>query len=777
MPARSHHQSTIRGRLVLLAVLAMSAALASLTLAASASAAQYSVDSCQHPDNATAPTDGWTGSYAGAYVFYADNCGNGGGLESSWAGDIEHGYQQGASWLMTAPANTTLAGLTARRDSAAGPDRPYGSPVAYISSDQGTIEACTRYSGCGALNGDIAYGLNGASSVRVGIVCGGGPGGSCPIGGGTSSSLKRIITTFNDDSAPALAGAPSGPLLSANTTTRSRTLNYSATDQGGGVYRQRLLADGANELASSVVDANGGKCVRYPVGGNFSYRAPCRTAASGSVTYDTAGLSDGTHELSLEVRDATDANKTSYGPWPVLVDNQPPAITGTTEITGTARVNSQLTCVPPSINGQSPTISYTWARSNTDGSARTVIPDAEASRYTLTTADQGKKITCTVTARDAGGTNSRESSLTSGPFNNGGSVAAGTGPTPTGTTTIVANGGKDAGQPHPGDVLTLDPPTYAGTNVALAYQWLRCDTAGQSCVTIPSATGRNYTVVDADKDRRLVAQVTATDASGTSSSRSEPTGVVTPGGAGTAGPVKDPVSGGGGPGGPGDLLKLADGAANGTNACRDAKLTARFVSGTKTTVRFGRAATLRGKLVCGPTGRAIGGAKIALAARTFGRTLYWPAGLITTAEDGTFTRVLARGPGRQLTLSYTAVGGDATPAATAAARMHVRGKITLKALRPRVKRGGRGRIVFRGRLHVSKGQIPGGFRLLLQAQDGRRWRLADPIKVKPDGSFRHVYRCACRTAGALYRFRVTIPGGTRLPYTAAHSRSYKVRVR
>ncbi|MDQ3630035.1 MAG: hypothetical protein M3417_01905, partial [Actinomycetota bacterium] len=295
-------------------------------------AATYTVDSCQHPDGAYAGRDGWAPFYRGAYMYYSDNCAGGGGLDAAIEPTLEHNYDDVALWSFASPLGTSLQRISAIRSARAGSDRAYGSPETFIRADADYIERCAAPYGCKTLSGTVDAPLNGQGRIDFGVVCGGGPGGRCPADT-TYVSLKRIQVVLRDNNAPNFSSPPTGSLTSSTSIARVRTVNYSANDLGGGIYRQRLLADG-REVAAGPVDGNEGRCVRYPVGNGFSSPVPCRTTVSGSLAYDTAGLSDGAHELELQVFDATDENKV-VSSWTVQVDNAPPSV-GEVSVGGTA---------------------------------------------------------------------------------------------------------------------------------------------------------------------------------------------------------------------------------------------------------------------------------------------------------------------------------------------------------------------------------------------------------------------------------------------------------
>jgi hypothetical protein len=86
-------------------------------------------------------------------------------------------------------------------------------------------------------------------------------------------------------------------------------------------------------------------------------------------------------------------------------------------------------------------------------------------------------------------------------------------PTVTGTAAIT-------------EMLTAQNGTWDNSPTSFDYRWLRCNSAGDSCVGIPGATDKTYKVVGADVGHRLRARVTGINADGTTNGRSAPTAVV-----------------------------------------------------------------------------------------------------------------------------------------------------------------------------------------------------------------------------------------------------------
>ncbi len=89
-------------------------------------------------------------------------------------------------------------------------------------------------------------------------------------------------------------------------------------------------------------------------------------------------------------------------------------------------------------------------------------------------------------------------------------------PTITGTATV-------------GQTLTAENGTWTNIPTSFAYQWLRCNGGGNSCVDVVGATQKTYTLVTADADHTMRVNVTATNADGSATARSAQTAKVATG--------------------------------------------------------------------------------------------------------------------------------------------------------------------------------------------------------------------------------------------------------
>jgi hypothetical protein len=147
-------------------------------------------------------------------------------------------------------------------------------------------------------------------------------------------SIPRADFTLRDVADPVFVGTPSGDLIdTAQPLTGVRSVSFSASDQGGGVFQAILEADGV-AVASVVIDDKGGHCVPP-----FTGAVPCKPSASGTLSFNTAALADGSHALRLVSTDPTGTNTASYGPVQVRTQNQlaecdPTVAAGATPVLG-----------------------------------------------------------------------------------------------------------------------------------------------------------------------------------------------------------------------------------------------------------------------------------------------------------------------------------------------------------------------------------------------------------------------------------------------------------
>jgi hypothetical protein len=182
-----------------------------------------------------------------------------------------------------------------------------------------------------------------------------------------------------------------------------------------------------------------------------------------------------------------------------------PRATGEPAISGRAEQGRTLSASRGTWTGTGQiTYAFRWARCGQDGgrpdaSNCGLIIGATKSTYQLTSADVGSRIRVRVTATNADGSETAASNPTAvvvGPPVNT------AGPSVSGSTLVDS-------------VLTAQPGTWIGRQpITFSYGWLRCNSAGGECASIPGATSRTYRLTSSDVGHRMRFNLTARNAIG-----------------------------------------------------------------------------------------------------------------------------------------------------------------------------------------------------------------------------------------------------------------------
>ena len=150
-------------------------------------------------------------------------------------------------------------------------------------------------------------------------------------------------------------------------------------------------------------------------------------------------------------------------------------------------------------------------RTATSGTC-TPIAGATGSTFTVTEAQAGRTIRAQVKATNTEGT---------------AQATTATSPTAALTAPVSEAPPSTAGAAEAGGLLTASAGTWTpSVNLQIAYQWQRCNAAGEECAAIEGATERRYAVAEADIGSTLRVLATATDAAGTAEASSSATSVV-----------------------------------------------------------------------------------------------------------------------------------------------------------------------------------------------------------------------------------------------------------
>jgi hypothetical protein len=309
-----------------------------------------------------------------------------------------------------------------------------------------------------------------------------------------SATLRATVTATNSYGSTAADSAIYGPVTSgAPASTSAPTLTGVAT-------RGRPLAVNAGAWS--------------PAGTTYAFRWQ-RDAGSGfndiagaTATSYTPGATDLAATLRVVVTAANvfgTATATSNVTAPVATD--PPVNSGSPALSGTAKRTFTLTAAPGSWSPSGATFAYQWQ--SDDGTGYADISGATGAQYTLAAADVGATVRVQVTATNADGSATAASAPT--PV----VVAA----TPTGTVAPVLSGAARLGT-----TLTTSNGGWSPAATSYAYQWQRLSAGTFS--DISGETSQTYTLAAADVGTTVRAQVTATNADGSTTAASLPSATV-----------------------------------------------------------------------------------------------------------------------------------------------------------------------------------------------------------------------------------------------------------
>lgn len=340
------------------------------------------------------------------------------------------------------------------------------------------------------------------------------------------------------------------------------------------------------------------------------------------------------------------------------------------------------------------------------------------------------------------------------------------------------------GTPGVGAQLTASAGQWDGAPSGYGYRWMRCNAGADACTGIAGADQATYVPTPADAYHRLVAEVTAENASGDATARSAASTpiadaaghtVPVPGGSGGTAPG----AGNGGPGGVGGLtnpLGDVDGhVGNGAGATGSARIELAFRrAGGRTAQRVrsprGHRWTLAGRLV-GVDGTGIAGARLAVLWKVTGRP--WSAhGSIRTGTDGRFAYTLPVGPSRRVKLAYFPFSDSRTFVSSNVVQQEVLAPLTIRADRTHVT--GDRALRLSGR--VGGGSIPrGGALVTLQGyQPGWGWRTFRTVRTTARGTWTTRYRF--RLSHGRFGFRAVVPQQGAYPYVTTRSAAVFVTV-
>jgi hypothetical protein len=113
--------------------------------------------------------------------------------------------------------------------------------------------------------------------------------------------IRRTTVALVDRLAPIVQSA-GGSAATDSVWTGSKSLAFSASDRGAGIYRVLMDVDG--KIATTAPATSDDRCIDRTGARDFAYPVPCPTQASGTVTINAADLPGGYHAVTVYLEDA-----------------------------------------------------------------------------------------------------------------------------------------------------------------------------------------------------------------------------------------------------------------------------------------------------------------------------------------------------------------------------------------------------------------------------------------------------------------------------------------
>ncbi len=283
-------------------------------------------------------------------------------------------------------------------------------------------------------------------------------------------------------------------------------------------------------VEGETLQANRGAWAGSPT--SFAYQwEDCDTLGDGCLNIN--GATSSTYTLSaLDVGDtvrvavtATNSNGVGKATSAATTTILPlaPSNTAAPTVSGSAIEGQTLSAANGTWSGDPTSYGYQWEDCDSAGASCSDIDGARSASYQLAASDVGHTVRITVTASNAGGSTSATSAATATV-----SVPPPDAPANTGLPELSPSAPQQAVAEFTSNGMWSNSPT------SYAYQWERCNSAGEGCASISGATAASYTPSASDVGFTLRAQVTATNSGGSAAAISNATGLVASMAAGTS---------------------------------------------------------------------------------------------------------------------------------------------------------------------------------------------------------------------------------------------------
>jgi len=298
--------------------------------ASPAQAGEWMQVSCINPDGSTAPNSGWTTGISGALDWGSNataGCSNTTPMSAFLASDnaAETGSEEYLQY--TPPTTSTLAGgsvsaaFTTGNAGGAWGVAWLGTPgIGFDGADVFSLCEGGYAGSCANFTGTVAIpDRNDPSDLYAVAECGGAGGAYCSVGDPADASIYSQVDVYSADlllsntSQPTATGF-SGSLLDPDAYGTAQLLFTAADPDGPGVYKVIVQIDGKS-VYDGTPNTNGGECASVgtdPTSGAYMFDnpQPCLQSEAVDLPVDTTQLTDGPHELKVQVVDAAQNTST-----------------------------------------------------------------------------------------------------------------------------------------------------------------------------------------------------------------------------------------------------------------------------------------------------------------------------------------------------------------------------------------------------------------------------------------------------------------------------------
>lgn len=463
----------------------------------------------------TAGTGTWSGGTPISYAYQWQSCNDAGGQCEDIEGATGRSYELSSADLETklrVRVTATNAGGSAASTSAASSLIESGAPDELeapsivggpnvgetLHADSGDwggtgTELGYQWERCNSTGGECAD-ISGATGSDLEL-------GESDVG----ATLRLRVGASNELGSLTAVSQPTEPVAAASLLVNTWAPGIVGVEQSG----QTLTAQTGSWLGEAAISYSYQWLSCKPDGSDCE---EITGATGSSYTLGGGNVGDALRARVIATESGGTASVTSTPTQPVAGAGGP-EIEAPPSVSGTGLVGYKLTAS----NGvwsseEALSYNYQWVRCGEDGSDCSSISGAASDSYTLKESDAASAVRVVVTATNA---SSHASEAISAPIG----VSAG--------TLVDMAAPSISGSYQEGQALNADAGIWTGSGaIGYAYQWKRCNEAGESCSPLSGVTESTYTPVAGDVGHTLKVEVTGSGTAGTDSVFSPATPVI-----------------------------------------------------------------------------------------------------------------------------------------------------------------------------------------------------------------------------------------------------------